>query len=75
MRSSSFWTHSRGVTGPQGEWAARAYFGDYDLAVRLPDGSTVRGTTLFEIVGPLDPKSFGTETAVECKVVSSSGPE
>jgi hypothetical protein len=38
-----------------------------------PDGVTSRGTTLYEVSGPATPRSFGTETDVECTVVSSSG--
>jgi hypothetical protein len=33
------------------------------------------GTTLFEVSSPSSLASFGTETAVECRVVSSSGME
>jgi hypothetical protein len=40
-----------------------------------PETGAPLGTTLFEVSTPSSPVSFGTETAVECKVVSSSGVE
>ena len=71
---------AEGVQGPQlvgiGDWTVtllgvQTVTPDQQIRVTWAQG----GMTLFEVVGVLDPKSFGTETAVECKVVSSSGSE
>jgi GH35 family endo-1,4-beta-xylanase len=37
-----WWTRTRGTTDAQGEWRARAFYGDYDFTVQTPGGRVVK---------------------------------
>lgn len=37
-----WWTKANGVTNQNGQWKTRAFFGDYELTIRMPDGRTVK---------------------------------
>ncbi len=39
-----WWTKENGVTNEKGEWRCRAFYGDYTVTVRTPDGRTVERT-------------------------------